>query len=168
MLKTNKFIIKQTTPKSRKEHQCFVCKRPILKGTVYTYEKVIDIEEKWIFERKRHNLCSDPLNLEKMWEMNEKINLKEILAEWKQGEYHPRRAKKKIDVQENVLVHDLFGIEHEAMVTDNIRTITTMVIASSKEVALDKYNALAEERTEYPYFWNKVGLDHVKNITACK
>jgi len=168
MLKANKIIIKQTTPRSRKEHQCFVCKKPILKGNTYTYEKVIDIDGRWIFERKRHNLCSDPLNLEKIWEMDEKIDLKKLLAEWKQGEYHPRRAKKKIDVQENVLVHDLFGIEHDAMKNSEMKRITTMVIAPSKEVALTKYNALAEDRSEIPFCWNQADLDQVRNITACK
>lgn len=168
MLNPSRIIINQKNPKSRKDHKCFVCHRKILKGEIYTYEKIIDLDEKWIYERKRHNSCHDPLNLKKIWELEEKIDLKKILAEWKQGEYHPRRAKKKIEVTEKVPVPNLFGVDHLALQEGIIKEITTMVIATSKDEALLKYNSLAEDRMEAPYCWNVVGEEKVREITACK
>ena len=79
LITLTKVITKQTKPKSRKDHKCDVCKMSILKGEVYLYEKIINLNSKWVSERKRHIDCGDPDNLMKIWELDEKIDLKNMI-----------------------------------------------------------------------------------------
>jgi len=55
----------------------------------------------------------------------------------------------------------LWKVVHKALNTDDIIFVSDLVLASSKEEALKKYNALARERKEHPYMWNEVELGAV-------
>jgi hypothetical protein len=55
----------------------------------------------------------------------------------------------------------IFAIHHYAFATDDVKTTYSLVEANSKQEALDKYNKVAEQRLEYPYFWNRAQLSDV-------
>lgn len=55
----------------------------------------------------------------------------------------------------------IYQVHHLAFATDDLKSTTSLVEASSKEEALDKYNAQALIRKEYPYMWNVVTIENV-------
>jgi hypothetical protein len=55
-------------------------------------------------------------------------------------------------------------VSHLCFQTDDCRPTRSVVVAATKQEAVDKYNTLAKARTEYPHFWNQVGLENVSPL----
>lgn len=59
----------------------------------------------------------------------------------------------------------IFEVVHQCFATDHLEYTTTLVHATSRQAAVDKFNGLAKHRTEYPYCWSQVEL---KDVTLSK
>lgn len=67
----------------------------------------------------------------------------------------------RVDVPATPALDKLWQVSHRAFQTDDLRWITTLVRAPTREAAQAKFNALAEQRREYPYCWTPVALENV-------
>lgn len=67
---------------------------------------------------------------------------------------------------EEGILTGVYVVFHGAFSTDDIRPTTSLVTGVSPEEALQKYNALAKKRKDYPHMWNEVGPDSIKPATA--
>lgn len=63
-----------------------------------------------------------------------------------------------------IVLPGVWKVVHKAFSTDHLAWVDSLVLADSAEEALEKYNRLAKERTQYPYMWNQVNLDAVHPV----
>ena len=56
----------------------------------------------------------------------------------------------------------IFEVIHKHFCTDDIRLTHTLVQASTKLNAKNKFNKLAKKRKNYPYCWNEVTLKDIQ------
>jgi hypothetical protein len=56
----------------------------------------------------------------------------------------------------------VFTVSHEYFCTDHIENTLAFVAATTKQEALDLYNALAQTRLKYPYFWSIATIKDVE------
>ncbi len=91
MLEIKRLIISQKKIVARKEHVCFSCGNPILKGSEYTYEKIADMKKEIFKDRRKHNQCSDPDNLKKIEDVDNPKQTWKLIRRWNNGRSSSRK-----------------------------------------------------------------------------
>ena len=96
-------IIKQTTPKARKDHRCHWCCGKILKGNVYEYAFIVDGGDSW--QWKNHIHCRSLVDKMNMFDNADDEGLTgNVFQEYIYEKYCDIYPDKKSDFEEKLNV----------------------------------------------------------------
>lgn len=100
MVEIERLIIDRRKIKIRKNHICHSCLKTIKCGSECIFEKIIDIPHQRFLERRRHLNCTDTDQLKTNFELDNRLNIKNIISEWnwiKQRKLHETISQKRIN-----------------------------------------------------------------------